>query len=115
MRVAVDYQDNGLDFELPEDRFVASWDGPKGVEPSEEGATIRAALENPRDFPALELMLVPGDQVVIALDPTIPRAQLVIERVRRILEDAGVTPQNLSVLAMPGLPGVADLLPVEGS
>ena len=41
MRVAVDYQDDGLDFELPEDRFVASWNGPKGLDPSDEGAAIR--------------------------------------------------------------------------
>ncbi len=115
MRVAVDYQDDVLDFELPEDRLVASWNGPKGLDPSDEGATIRAALENPRDFPALELMLVPGDRVVIALDPTIPRPQPVIESIRRIFEDAAVTPENLTVLTMPGAPGMADLLPAEGS
>ena len=115
MRVAVDFQDDGLDFELPEDRFVASWNGPKGLDPSDEGAAIRAALENPRDFPALELMLVPGDRVVIALDPTIPRPQLVIDSIRRIFEDAAVTPENLTVLAMPGSSGIAELLPVEGS
>ena len=72
MRVVVDFQDEGLEFELPREQLVASWNGPRDAGPSQEVAGFRDALENPRDFPALRHLVVPGDRVVIALDPTIP-------------------------------------------
>ncbi len=115
MRVVVDFQDDGLEFELPQERLVASWNGPRGVVPTEDVATIRDALENPHDFPALRHLVVPDDKVVIALDPTIPRPGSIVEELGHAFEEVGVEPEDLTVLAMPGMPGIADLVPIQGT
>jgi lactate racemase len=115
MRVVVDFQDEGLEFELPPERLVASWNGPKGNGPAEDDAALRDALENPHDFPALRHLVVPGDKVVIALDPTIPRLRTIIKELGHAFEGAGVALEDLTILAMAGTPGIADLIPVEGS
>jgi hypothetical protein len=48
MRVAVDFQDERLELELPEERLVGSWHGPQGFAPEDLTAQILSALENPR-------------------------------------------------------------------
>lgn len=115
MRVVVDFQDDGLEFELPPERLVASWNGPRAGGPSEDVASIRDALENPHDFPALRHLVVPGDRVVIALDPTIPRPGSIVAELGHAFEESGVAREDLTVLAMPGAPGIADLIPIDGS
>jgi hypothetical protein len=112
MRVVVDFQDEGLDFELPEEQWVASWNGPRGLDPSQEVAAIREAMENPRDYPPLRQMLVPGDRIVVAFDPTIPRPGLVLDALGEVFDEAGVEPGSLTVLAPPGAGGIPDVLPV---
>ncbi len=73
MRIAVDFQDEQLDFEIAEDRLVGHWSGP-AIDPSPEptAAIFRRAVENPSEFPALSLAVVPGDRVVVPLDPSTP-------------------------------------------
>jgi nickel-dependent lactate racemase len=105
MRVVVDFQDEGLEFELPRERFVASWSGPAGVAPSEQDVAVRDALEEPRDYPPLRQMVVPGDRVVLAVDPTIPRPRSVLGSVVRVFEAAGVAAEDLTVLTTAGAPG----------
>jgi nickel-dependent lactate racemase len=86
------------DFELPGERFVASWRGPAGLGPSEQLALIREGLENPRNFPPLRQAVVPGDRVVVAWDPTIGEAGPVLEALVQLLEAAGVEDGSLTVL-----------------
>jgi hypothetical protein len=69
MRIVVDFQDESLEFEIPPERVVACWRGPEGMGPSDVAAAIGDALEQPRDFPPLRQMIVPGDRVAIAFDP----------------------------------------------
>jgi len=95
---SVEYQDERLDFELPEQRFVASWRGPVGLGPSEQLSVIREGLENPRNFPPLRQAVVPGDRVVVACDPTIGEAGPVLEALARVFEAAGVEDGGLTVL-----------------
>ena len=74
MRVEVDFQDESLELEIPDEQVVATWRGPAGTGQGtgELTDTLRAALEAPRDYPALRQAVVPGDRVTIALDPAIP-------------------------------------------
>jgi hypothetical protein len=98
MRVRVDCQDEGVEFDLPPERLVASWRGPDGVDPSREIETVRVALEQPHDYPALRQIVVPGDRVVVALDPTVPRPGSVLVALGQILGEAGIEPESLTVL-----------------
>jgi hypothetical protein len=99
MRVEVSFQDESVEFELPEDRVIASWRGPAGMGRSESTAAIEGALEQPREYPPLRQMVVPGDKVVIALDDTIAEAGSLLEAVGQTLCGAGVEPANLAVLS----------------
>jgi hypothetical protein len=106
MRVTVDFQDEAVEFELPSERLVASWHGPPGVGPDEQAAAIRGALDNPRDFPPLRKIVVPGDSVVIAWDPAVPGAASVLETLGEILAQAGIEAGGFQVLAPHNGPGM---------
>ncbi len=115
MRIVVDFQDEGLEFELPREQLVASWGGPRMGQSSEDDAAIRHALENPLDFPAIRHLVVPGDRVVVAMDPTCPRPASIVKTLLHAFEDAGVASEDLKVVAMPGHAGIADLGSIDGS
>jgi hypothetical protein len=111
MRAVVDFQDESLEFEVPSEQVVSSWRGPAGIDPAEVVRAVGDALENPRGFPPLRQIVVPGDRVTVALDPTVPESGLILEVLRAILEEAGVEPGGLTVLS-PAIPG-GTLLPVS--
>ncbi len=108
MPILVGYEDDRLEFVVPEERVVASWSGPAGLDRPHELAAIREAIEQPCDFPPLRQMIVPGDRVAIALDSTIARPQPILEAIGRVLREAGVEPEDLTVLAPSSVP--ADLI-----
>jgi lactate racemase len=98
MHVSVKFQDERLDFEIPEDRVVATWSAPVGMEPPQAIEALRDALETPWDFPPLRQMIVPGDRVVIAMDSSMAHAGPILEVIGQILLGAGVEPDGVTVL-----------------
>jgi nickel-dependent lactate racemase len=60
-------------------------------------ATI-AALASPLEFPPLAQAVVPGDQVAIAVDETVPRAASVVRGVIESLRNAGIDDETISVV-----------------
>jgi hypothetical protein len=99
MQVSVTFDDEHLDFELPEECVVASWRAPAGLNGSQQLAAIRDALDQPWDFPPLRQMLVPGDRVVVAFDSTIAERRPLMESLGRIMQESGIEPENVTVLA----------------
>lgn len=59
---------------------------------------ITAALSAPIEFPALELAIVPGDRVVLAVDPNIPRMAEVVQHVIAYLQRQGIATDQFSVV-----------------
>jgi len=98
MRVAVDFQDERLDLDVPDERLLSAWRGPAGLEPSEARDLVREALEHPRGFPPLRHAVVPGDRVVLAFDARVPEGRSVLEALCRILQEAGVEAADITVL-----------------
>jgi hypothetical protein len=115
MRVVVNFQDEGLEFELPRERLVASWRGPAGIGCAKQTEVIRDALEKPRDYPPLRQMVVPGDRVVVAFDPTIPEPKPVLAAIWAVLEEAAVAAGGLTVLTPPSRSGALQSLLPQGS
>ncbi len=115
MRVVVDFQDEDLEFEVPSERVVASWRGPEGLGPDEALAAVRDALENPRDFPPLRQMIVPGDRVAIALDPSIPRSPAVVDGLVEVLLEAGAQEESLAIVAPRPVPDAIERTNPAGS
>jgi len=99
MRIAVAFQDESLDFEAPDERVAGVWAGPRGVPPGEVGDLVRAALEHPRAFPALRRAVVPGDRVVVPIDPTVPEPGAILAALAGVFAAAGVEPGDLLALA----------------
>src|SRR5262245_31246917 len=99
MRIAVDFHDESLEFELPEENLVAAWRGPVGKDRSSRDEDVRRALESPGDYPPLRQMVVPGDRVVFALEPTIPDYVQVLAAIAATLEASGIEPGNMTALS----------------
>jgi nickel-dependent lactate racemase len=115
MRIVVDFQDESLEFDVPPERVVASWRGPVGASPSQPKASVRDALENPRDFPPLRQMIVPGDKVVLAVDPTIPQPRAVLAALVEVLAEVGIEHGSLTWLAPPNGAGFPQAVLPDGS
>ena len=47
-------------------------------------------------------MLVPGDRIVLAFDPTIPRPGLILDALGHLFDEAGIDPGSLAVLSPSG-------------
>ena len=99
MRISVPFQDESLDFEAPDERVAGAWDGPRGVPAAGVGELIRSALEHPRSFPALRQAVVPGDRVVIPIDPSVPEPGAILAAIAGVLAEAGVEPADMLALA----------------
>lgn len=59
---------------------------------------VREALAAPLEFPALAAALVPGDRVVLALDPGVPALADVLSAVWGVLDEVGIRPEDLLLL-----------------
>ena len=102
MRVVVDFDQERLELEVPEERLVADWHGPAGVAPEDVLRLVHEALESPRQYPPLRQAVVPGDHVVVALDPEVPEAGGVLAAVCGTLVHAGVDGASITVLTPEG-------------
>jgi lactate racemase len=112
MQVAVEYGEERIDFEIPADRVVGVWRGPMAVPSADVKALVREALESPIQYPPLRQAVVPGDRVVIPIDPEVPEAALILAAVCETLQAAGVTAGDIEVLASsPPAPGWVAALP----
>jgi hypothetical protein len=98
MRVVLDFQNERLDLDVPPERLVADWHGPAGVLAADVPRLVRDALENPCQYPPLRQAVVPGDQVVVALDIEVPEAGGVLQAVCETLVQAGVDAASITVL-----------------
>jgi nickel-dependent lactate racemase len=114
MRVSVDYQDEQIEFDVSTEALVGSWRGPVGLAPERVGDALQGALEHPIDFPALRQMLVPGDRVAIALDGSLTGIGPILLALKKVLDEAGVSAQDVTVVATPeSRPELAQDLPQD--
>ncbi len=106
MRLRVEYQDGLLEFEGSADRLVAAFSAP----PRPEGDTrerVRRALESPIDYPPLRQVVVPGDRVVVPIDPSLPDAPIVLASIAEILDEVGV--ESVAAIVDGRQPGAAEV------
>ena len=101
MRVSVEFQDEQLELELPDEMLVGLWKGPAGVAGEAAVAAVRNALEHPLDFPPVRQAVVPGDRVAIALDSSLGEITPVLSVVVDLLYQSGVEPGDVTVVTSP--------------
>ncbi len=59
---------------------------------------IATALASPLDFPSLDQAVIPGDRIVIALDPDTPGSDLILAGIWNVLETREIDPADVLVL-----------------
>jgi lactate racemase len=99
MPVVVDFQDEQAEFDVPEDRLVGAWRGPEPLPAADVAGRVADALRNPRDYPSLRQAVVPGDRVIIAVDPEIPSPSIVLEEILAVLSEAGVERDTIHLIS----------------
>lgn len=90
MRVAVAFDRQLAEFDVPDEKLVGAWSGPEALAPDRAARRLAEALDRPLDYPPLRETVVPGDRVVIVADPDLPDAERVLEAIRDRLKAAEV-------------------------
>ena len=90
MRIAVEFQDQVLDFEVADDRLIGHWSGPPSGPGLDPGSMALGQFEAPINFPPLSLAVVPGDRVVVPLDPKTPGLAAILGALALALRSADV-------------------------
>lgn len=110
--VSVKYQNRRLDLDISPDALIGSWAGPAGMPSSELPDAFRHALENPIEFPPAGQLVVPGDRVAIALDGSLPDAEVLLRVLFEILDASDIEASDIAVVATPNVkPSLAAWLP----
>jgi hypothetical protein len=107
----VDYQDESLAFDVPDERLVAAWSGPPAMDRSRLADAIRGALVDPLDYPPARQIVVPGDRVAIACDPAVADLATLVTTVVDGLGETGVERSDVTVVAPAGSGELALALP----
>ena len=74
------------------------WDGPRGEAIDDVRAATAAALTQPIEFPPLRQAVVPGDKIVLALEPDLPQAGTIVAAVVAAIVEGGVSPEDITLL-----------------
>ena len=90
MKFAVAFQDRSVEFEVADDRLIGHWSGPVAAPRTDPGSMATGQFEAPIDFPPLALAVVPGDRVVVPLDPKTPASAAILEALAATLRAAEV-------------------------
>lgn len=98
MRIEIAFQSEMAEFDVPEARLVAAWAGPPSLPDESIGPLTREALESPLGYPALRQAVVPGDRVVIPVDPATPGLAAILGSASEILTGVGVDRESIRLL-----------------
>jgi lactate racemase len=111
MKVAVDFQDESLEFDVPDERLVGAFRAPPALDRAQIGEAVRVRLENPLDYPPARQIVVPGDRVAIAWDRAIAEPAAVLAAVVDTLTEAGIERGDITVVAPAGPGDVSQAVP----
>lgn len=102
--IAVTYgADEPLLLEPGKGAAVADLRGPEGIRGGEARRAIAAAITAPAEGPALAGHVVAGDRLTIAVSADVPQAAEVVAAVVAAVAEAGVRPEDITVLRAPSL------------
>ena len=93
------YYGNGASCRLELDGMTRVGPAPHvPIDAADLAECVRAALQAPLGYPPLAAATVPGDRVVVALEPGLPLVRELVEGVSRALRDSGVDPSLATFL-----------------
>ncbi len=90
-----------LQLDVPAEALVSDCTQVPGTVIDDPAAAAAAALLSPLNFPPLNQAVVPGDRVVIAVDPEVPQAGQIVAGVVHALLEAAVEADHITILHTP--------------
>ncbi|MBM4091892.1 MAG: DUF2088 domain-containing protein [Planctomycetes bacterium] len=108
-------KDSALRFDVPSETLVADCTAVPGQVLEDPSARVSACLAEPLGFPPLARAIVPGDRVVISVDPNTPQPCEIISGVVRTLLAGNVRPSDIVVLQTRADVGHSESLARTGS
>src|SRR5690606_40533305 len=100
-----------LDLNLSETIAVQNGIVPHGQPLADVAEAVSNALKAPRDYPPLAAATVPGDRVVVAVEPGIPRVESVVAGAVLALIEGGTEPRDISLVIGSNLRSPLALVP----
>ncbi|HEV3416439.1 MAG TPA: lactate racemase domain-containing protein, partial [Pirellulales bacterium] len=95
-----------LELDIEPVALLADCRAPRGVAVADPVAVLSAALADPLDFPQLRQAVIPGDRVVLALEPELPQAPALVSAVVSSLLEAGAAAADICILHAGGATSV---------
>lgn len=111
MRYELSYGPTTLSLDLPERVHVADCRFPCGEPLSDISTRVASALSQPVNYPALSAATVPGDKVVVAVEPGLPQVENLVAGAIYSLVEGGTEPRNISVVVASNLRPPLALVP----
>lgn len=105
MRVHLDFQDDRLELDVPDESLVGTWAGPQGLARDALDAACAEALDRPLDFPPFRQAVVPGDRVAIAIDADVPGLDTLLGMIAARLAECDVDAGEVTVVYPAGRAG----------
>jgi hypothetical protein len=102
---------NRLTFDLSDEVRVTDCAQPRGEPLADPAAAVIAALADPLEYPPLAAATVPGDKVVLAVEPGLPQVESVVAGVIYSLVENGTPPRDISVVIGSNLRSPLALVP----
>src|SRR5258708_23568092 len=103
MQVTIGYGQERHDYEVVEEKLIGEPRLPS-ADLTDLAAAVRAVLEEPFHFPALRRALTPDDHVAVVVDETLSHLPDALIPVLEHLAQAGVAPQNMTLVSPPTWP-----------
>ncbi len=83
---------------IPDEAVTAGCGAPAGKPLSDPEGAVRAALQQPIDFPPLRQIVVPGDRIVVALEDGLVQPAAIVAGVVQELLAAGIEPEQIRLV-----------------
>lgn len=97
-----------VDLDLPAERLLAVCAEPIGEPLVDLSGAVEAALAEPLNYPPLARATVPGDRIVLALEPGLPQSAGLAAAVAGHLVAHGAAPDHILLLSPPEAAGECD-------
>jgi hypothetical protein len=110
MLVTVHHGGQSLKLNVELGRLIAASSGPAPIDSSYLRSELARVLATPTDYPPLARSVVPGDHVILAVDPATPELPTLVLTLIAALGDGGVEPSTITVLASRPFPDGAPAL-----
>jgi nickel-dependent lactate racemase len=91
-------RDSTLTFDIAPSKLLADCGAPAAEAVGNVRQAVADVLAAPLDFPPLSQAIIPGDRIVLALEPSVPQAGVIVAAVVDLLLEAGAKPDDVTIV-----------------